>query len=118
MGSSSYIGGSCVGDVRLLHRRREATAVVLDELEAEPALDAEVAAGHGVVERGGDLDDLVVLLVQHEVAADAAVGADRAGLGLALLVPGAGLAAVELALEDQRAGRADRDAVAAVHARG
>ena len=61
-------------------------------------------------------DDLVVLHVQLERAADAAVRADRVGDGLVRLVPGAGLAHVVLALEHQRAGRADADAVAAVDA--
>ncbi len=92
--------------------------VVLDELEPEAALDAEVAARDRVVERRGDLDDLVVLLVQLEVAPDAAVRADGGRLGLLALVPAAVLAAVVLALEHQRAGRADGDAVAAVDARG
>ena len=64
-----------------------------------------------------DLDDLVVLDVQREVAADAAVGADRVGLRLARLVPLRRLAQLVLGGEHQRAGRADRDAVAAVHAR-
>ena len=101
----------------VLDRRRQSAAVVLHELEAEAALDAEVAARDRMVERRRDLDDLVVLLVQDQVAADAAVRADRLRLRLALLVPGALLAPVELALEHERAGRAHRDAVAAVHAR-
>ena len=52
---------------------------LLDELEAEAALDAEVAVGDDVVERRGDLDDLVVLDVERQRAADAAVRADRVG---------------------------------------
>src|SRR5690348_8410368 len=89
----------------------------LDVLEAEAALDAEVAAGDVVVERGCHLDDLVVLHVQRQVEADAEVGADRVGLRLLRLVPRAGVAVVALALEHERAGRADGDAVAAVDAR-
>src|SRR5689334_11356982 len=75
-----------------------------------------MTAADVVVEGRGHLDDPVVLHVQFEVAADAAVGADRGGDGLLGLIPGPGLAHVVLALEHQRAGRADPDAVAAVHA--
>src|SRR6185312_2944674 len=89
---------------------------VLHVLVPEPALHAEVAARDPVIERRGDLHDRVVLHVQLQAAADAAVGADRLGHGLLALVPGAVLAHVVLALEHQRAGRADRDAVAAVDA--
>src|SRR5207245_5319109 len=74
----------------------------------------EVAAGDAMVERRGDLDDLVVLDVQLEAAADAAVRADRLGDRLRGLVPAALRAEVVLALEHQRPGRADRDAVATV----
>src|SRR5581483_841173 len=49
-------------------------------------------------------------------ATDAAVGADRVGLGLARLVPLAAFAQFVLRREHQRAGRADADAVAAVDA--
>ena len=62
-----------------------------------------------------DLDDLVV--VQRQGAADAAVGTDRVGLRLAVLVPRAGGAHVVLGREHQRAGGTHLDAVAAVHAR-
>ena len=89
---------------------------LVDELEAEAALDAEVALGHRRVERRGDLDDPVVLDVELDRAADAAVRADRVGHGLRRLVPGARLAHVVLGLEHERAGRADADAVAAVDA--
>src|SRR5947209_5755908 len=90
---------------------------VLHELVAEAALDAEVALGDVVVVRRGDVDDLVVLHVQLEVAADAAVRADRRDDVLVLGIPGAGDALVVLRLRHQRTGRADGDAVAAVHAR-
>src|SRR5260370_10628948 len=88
------------------------------ELPAEAALDAEVAAGHVVIGGRGDLDDALVLHVHGQGAADAAVRADGVGRGLARFVPGAGLAQVVLALEHQRACRADADAVAAVDAGG
>src|SRR5712691_9118849 len=89
---------------------------LLHELVAEASLDAQVSRGDAVVERRRDLDYRVVLHVQLEHAADAAVGAHRLGDRLLALVPGAGLAHVVLALEHQRAGRADADAVAAVDA--
>ncbi len=73
-------------------------------------------AGDVVVVGGGHVDDRVVLNVEREVAADAAVRADRVDLGLLLLAPVARLAQVELALRHQRAGRTDGDAVAAVDA--
>src|SRR3954447_13739567 len=91
---------------------------VLHVLEAEAALDAQAAVRHAVVERRGDLHDLVVLDMQLEAAADAAVRADRLGYGLGGLVPLACLSHVVLALEHERPGRADGDAVPAVHARG
>src|SRR5262249_5002146 len=86
----------------------------LDELEAEPALHAQVAVADVVVERRGHLHDPVVLYVQVQVAADAAVGADGGGDRLSRLVPGAVLPHVVLALEHQRPGRANADGVAAV----
>src|SRR5215813_11305726 len=88
----------------------------LDELEAEAPLDAQVTVADVMVERRGHLHDPVVLHVQFEVAADAAVGADGGGDRLPGLVPGAVLPHVVLALEHQRAGRAHPDAVAAVDA--
>ncbi len=50
---------------------------LLHVLVAEAPLDAEVAAGDVVVVGARDLHDRIVLHVQLEVAADAAVGADR-----------------------------------------
>ena len=97
------------------HRGRRRRPV-LDELEAEPTLDAQMAVGHRRVHRRGHLDDLVVLDVERERAADAAVRADRVGHGLGRLVPRAGLAHLVLGPEHQGAGRADADAVAAVDA--
>src|SRR4029079_1425588 len=92
------------------------TLAALEELEPEPTLDAEVTVRDGVIGRRHHLDDRVVLHVHLEVAADPAVRTDRVGYGLGRLVPGPGLTHVVLALEQQRAGRADADAVAAVHA--
>src|SRR5690242_8597096 len=88
----------------------------LDELKAEPSLHAQVAAADVMVQGGGHLHDPVVLYVQVEVAAHAAVGADRGGDRLPRLVPGTGLPHVVLAGEHQRAGGAYPDAVAAVDA--
>ena len=59
-------------------------------LEAEPALDAQVARGDAVAVRRRDLHDAVVLDVEGERAPDTAVRADRVGPGLTRLVPGAG----------------------------
>ena len=59
----------------------------LDVLEAEAALDAEVAARDVVVGGARHLDDPVVLHVELEGAADAAVGADRLGDCLLVLAP-------------------------------
>src|SRR5690242_4367278 len=88
----------------------------LDELKAEPSLHAQVAAADVMVQGGGHLDDPVVLYVQVEVAAHAAVRADGGGDRLLRLVPRTGLPHVVLALEHQRAGGAHPDAVAAVDA--
>ena len=110
-------GASCLLTPTRVARRLSAGAAVLDELEAEAALDAEVAVGHRRVERRIDLHDRVVLDVEIERAADAAIRADRLGHRLGALVPGPGGAHVELGLEHQRARRADADAVAAVDAR-
>src|SRR5512145_513765 len=90
----------------------------LDEREAEAALDAEVPAGHRDVGRRGHLHDPIVLHVEREGAAHAAVGADRIGRSLLRLVPRAGRTHVVLALEHESAGRADADAVAAIDAGG
>src|SRR5215472_2097335 len=86
----------------------------LNELEAEPSLHAQVTVTDVMVERGGYLDDPVVLDVQFEVAPDSAVGADGGGDGLPGLVPAAVLPHVVLAGEHQGAGRAYPDAVTAV----
>src|SRR5262245_5992549 len=75
-------------------------------------------AGHAVVDRRSDLDDLFFLDVNRQRAADAAVRADGVGGGLLGFVPGVGLAHVVLALEHQSAGGTDADAVAAVDAGG
>src|SRR5437867_11582226 len=89
---------------------------VLHKPPPEPPLDAQVPARDVVVQRRRDLHDLVVLHAELEGATDSAVGADGVGLGLLRLVPGAGAAHVVFALEHQRAGGADADAVAAVDA--
>src|SRR5581483_1782749 len=88
----------------------------LGELVAEPPLDAQVSVRDVVVERRGDLHDLVVLDMELHVTADAAVRADRLHDALPRLVPGSLRAHVVLALEHQRARRAHADAVAAVDA--
>src|SRR5215475_6297947 len=92
-------------------------SAALDELEPEPALHAQMTAGDVVVERRGHLHDPVVLHMQLEVAADAAVRADRRGYRLPGLIPVAGLPQLVLAGRHERSGGAYPDAVAAVHAR-
>src|SRR5438552_10699658 len=91
---------------------------ILDELESEATLDTQVAAGDVMVVRRRHLDDVAVLHVQGQVAADAAVRTDGVHLRLARLVPVASLPQLVLAREHERTGRTDGDAVAAVDARG
>ena len=71
---------------------------------------------HAVFDRRRDFDDRVLLHVQRQRAADAAVGADGIRLRLLRFVPLASRAQLVLGGEHQRAGRADADAVAAVDA--
>src|SRR5689334_15755110 len=104
------MSGTAAPGVRLFFRHE------LDELPAEAAFDAEVAIGDVVVCGRGDLYDAVFLDVELESAADAAVGTDCIGLGLARLVPRPGVPHVALALEHQSAGGADADAVPAIDA--
>src|SRR5262245_7268375 len=85
-------------------------------LISESTLDAQVAGRDGVVRWRRDLDDLVVLYVQSERAADTAIRADGVRAVLAGFVPGAVAAHVVLGLEHQRSRGAHRDAVAAIHA--
>ena len=90
---------------------------VVDEVEGEAALDAEVALVRDVARVGGDLDDPLRLGidVQVDLAADAAERARRLRLAQPGLVPGRG--ALDELLVD-RAGRADREAAAAELALG
>src|SRR5262245_11761044 len=60
---------------------------MLDELEAEAPLDAEVPTCDITVGRRGHLHDPGVLDVQRERATDATVGADGVGSRLRRLVP-------------------------------
>ena len=86
------------------------------ELPAESSLDAEIAAGHVVIERRSYANDLVVLFMHGQGTADAAIRADGVGTGLPGFIPGAGLAHIVFSLEHQRTRRADADAVAAIDA--
>ena len=85
---------------------------MVDEVEREPALDAEVALVGDVVRLRGDLHDPVRRRVDVEVqlAAHAAEGAGALDLAERLLVAGRGV--VEELLVD-RAGRADGETAAA-----
>src|SRR6478735_9215270 len=89
IGSRSSIW-SVVGRDRPLRSGLLTTRTIVDELEAEAALDAQMAVGHRRIGGRRDLDDAVVLGVQGDCAADPAVRADRVGLRLRRLVPGAG----------------------------
>src|SRR5438093_12000102 len=86
-----------------------ASVAILHVPPAEAALDAEIAPRDVVFVRRGDLHDLVVLDMQRERAADAAIGADRVDLTLGGLVPLTRAAAVVLRLEHQCAGGTDGD---------
>ncbi len=86
-------------------------------LKPKPTLDAQVAVGHRVIAWRSDLDDLVVLNVQRERAANAAIRADRVGLRLLLFFPCASLAHVVLTRKHECTSGADLNAVAAIDAR-
>src|ERR1700691_1486854 len=66
----------CRGEIR-----RPALLPQVHELPPEAPLDAEVAAGHVVIDRRADLDDAFVLHVHGQGAADAAIGTDGVGGG-------------------------------------
>ncbi len=83
---------------------------VVDVVEAEAALDAEpVVVGRAVAALR--VDDPLVLDVVGDLAADAAIGAER--IDLAVRPDGAGLVLVEIGRRHQRAGRAGLHALAA-----
>src|SRR5262249_27464395 len=88
------------------------------KLPTETAFDAEIAVGDAVVEGGGYAENFGVFVVDGEIAADAAVGANSIGLGLLGFVPGAGFAHFEFGFEHERAGGADADAISAIDAGG
>ncbi len=90
---------------------------MLDVLESEAALDAEVAVRDRIVGGRVDPHDPVVLHVQDQPASDTAEAADRLGGALSLGVPCPRRPKVELGGRHQRPRRAHLDAVAAVHAR-
>src|SRR3954454_9631084 len=83
---------------------------VVHIVEAEPALDAEpVVVGRPVLAL--DRDDVVVLDLIHQLAADAAIGADALDLPVRRVAIGAVL--VDPARRHQRPGRAGLHAFAA-----
>src|SRR6202035_5403154 len=94
------------------HRLQQALRIV-HVIEAEAALDAEpVLIGRAVL--AGDGDDLVVLDLVGELAADATIGADAVdhAVGLALI----DVVVVDHGRRHQRAGRTGLHAFAAGHA--
>ena len=62
------------------------------------------------------LDNLIVLHMQRERATDTAIGTDRVRVRLRGFVPGASLAHLVLAPKHQRAGWADPNTIATIHA--
>src|SRR5262249_40023894 len=68
-----------------------------------------------VIERGGHLHNLIVLHVERQRAPHSAVGADRVGGGLLLLVPLPGPPPLVLAAEHESASGTDADTIAAIH---
>lgn len=95
--------------------RRSFRWSVLNVLVPKAPLYAQVAARDAVIHGRVDLDDLVVLDMQVEVATNAAVGAHGSSDGLIVRSPVPHLAEVELGLELEGVGRAHRDAVPAIH---
>ena len=91
--------------------------MVLYVLKTETTLDAQVAVGYRVIAWRSDFDDLVVLYVQRERAANATIRADRVGLRLLLFLPCAGLAHVVLTRKHECTSGADLNAVAAIDTR-
>ena len=99
-----------LGHVGQAHQWLGQPVRVMDVIEAEAALDAEpVAVGRAVAALG--IDDLLVLDVVGDLAADAAIGAER--IDLPVGPDGARLVLVEEGGGHQRAGRAGLDAFAA-----
>ena len=91
------------------HRLQQPLRVV-HVIEAEAALDAEpVLVGRAVL--AGDVEQLVVLDVIGELAADAAIGADAVDLAVGLA--GENVVGVDQRRRHQRAGRAGLHAFAA-----
>ena len=86
-------------------------------LKTETTFDTQVAVGYRVIAWRSDFDDLVVLNVQRERAANTAVWADGVGLRLFFFFPGAGLAHVVLTRKHERSSGADLNAVAAIDTR-
>ena len=113
--ASSHVVG-CSSPSSAADERLRQPVRVVDEVEGEAALDAEVALVRDVRRVGRDLDDPLRLGidVQVDLAADAAVRARR----LDLLEPALGRLRALLELLVDRAGRADGEAAAAQLALG
>src|SRR5580765_875974 len=77
----------------------------LHETPAKSTLDAKVPVGDFVVQRRGGLDDLAILHVQRQRAANATIRADRIARGLFRFAPVAALPQLVLAAGHQCAGR-------------
>src|SRR5258705_4990752 len=84
---------------------------------AEPALDAQVAERERILQRRRRLENLLVLDVETQRAADTAVRTDGVDGRLFPFVPLAGRARVELAFCHERARWTHRDAIPAIDTR-
>ena len=104
--SCGVLGHAVLADQRLVRR-----CGLVHIVEAEAALDAEPVLVGGPV-AAADVDDLVVLDVVGELAADAAIGADAVDLAVGLARVRT-LFVVDQRRRHQRAGRAGLHAFAA-----
>ena len=91
---------------------------ILDKLPTEASFDAEMAVSHVLVERRSDPDNVVLLHMQSQGAADTTVGTDGVRLFLLLFVPRSCQAHFVFAAEHQRTRGANADAVAAINTGG
>ena len=89
---------------------------VLYRFKPEPPLDAQVAVGDFLIGRRRHFDNGVVLHMEGQRAAHAAVATYGIGFALFVFIPCPFLAHGVLRVEHQRASWTNRDTVATVHA--
>lgn len=66
--------------------------LAVDVLPAETSLDAEMAAGNGMIRRRSHFDDALILHMKLKIASHTTIGADRASNRLIVGMPLIGLA--------------------------